>query len=164
MLLVPDAFVDWHYNWVMTGIIRNEGSFLLWTFWDKLWAIIFSADLIISWKVKWLCEYPVIGHWKLPMNGPTAHFWSFLSQALWHIFPFVHPRWTCSEAYLLLWPAWPAMTHSPSCLASGPGNCQPFRHDWRVKSKICGKKYEIKSQLSLSHYVKKISYFLSIVW
>ena len=95
---------------------------------------------IISWKVKWLCEYPVIGHWKLPMNGPTAHFWSFLSQALWHIFPFVHPCWICSEAYLLLWPAWPAMTHSPSCLASGPGNCQPFRHDWQEwKAKSVGK-------------------------
>ena len=34
----------------------------------------------------------------------------------------------------------------------------------KSESKICGKKYEIKSQLSLSHYVKMISYFLSIVW
>ena len=44
---------------------------------DKLWAIIFSAGLIISWKVKWPCEYLVIDHWKLPMNGSSANFWFF---------------------------------------------------------------------------------------
>lgn len=67
---------------------------------DKLPAIIFSASLIISWKVKWLREYPVVGHCKFLMDGPSTHFWSFLSKPSDTFFYlFVHagfaPRQTC---------------------------------------------------------------------
>lgn len=58
---------------------------------------------------------------------------------------------------MLLWPTRPAVTYSPSCPATAPGNRQPLRydgHEWKAKS-VCvlrgqGGRNEVRSRLSLS--------------
>lgn len=132
---------------------------------DKPLSIIFLVSLRTYWKVKWLCEYSVISHWKFLTDGPNTQLWSFSAACLLTHFSVYSSTLNLLQGRYVA----TANTASSDTFSLVLGHRQPLVtvsfSDMIDKSGKQNLWEKIWNQVpALTHYVKMISCFLSIVW
>lgn len=83
--LLIDVIQHWLRLQEMKVLLYHR-LFEKWPISDKPPSIIFLVSSSTYWKVKWLCEHPVISHWKCLTHGPNTHLWSFSVACLLTLF------------------------------------------------------------------------------
>lgn len=109
---------------------------------DKPPSIICSVCLRTYWKVKWLCEYSVISHWKFLTDGPNTQLWSFSAACLLTHFSVCSSTLNLLQGQICCYGQHSQQWHILPCSwpQTAPGNCQLFRYDWQEqKAKFVGK-------------------------